>query len=234
MKILVIYGQSHKGTTYTITQILLKKLKGEVSEVFLPRDFHEFCIGCAQCIHNSEKRCPHYDKLSPITRMIDEADLLIVASPVYVYHVTGATKSFLDHYGWRWMIHRPEPSMFRKQAVIITTAAGAGTKSAIKDIRDSLFYWGIARTYQFGIATYAVSYDKMSDQKKRLTDKKLDGIARRIQRTPEPKPSLKTRAFFRFYRHFLLPRMQENDQIYYQTHGLAEQLPWKNTNQSGT
>ncbi len=41
--------------------------------------------------------------------------LLFLASPVYVYHTTGAMKAFLDHYGYRWMVHSPEESMFKKQ-----------------------------------------------------------------------------------------------------------------------
>ena len=28
-------------------------------------------------------------------------------------------KAFLDHYGYRWMVHRPEAKMFGKQAVVI-------------------------------------------------------------------------------------------------------------------
>ncbi len=60
---------------------------------------------------------------------MDEADVIILASPVYVYHSTGAMKAFLDHYGYRWMVHSPEESMFKKQGVCISTAAGAGMKS---------------------------------------------------------------------------------------------------------
>lgn len=52
-------------------------------------------------------------------------------------------KAFLDHYGYRWMVHRPEESMFRKQGVCISTAAGAGLKSTNKDMADSLFFWGV-------------------------------------------------------------------------------------------
>lgn len=62
-----------------------------------------------------EKKCPHYEALLPITTAIDEADVIILPSPVYVYHATGAMKAFLDHYGYRWMVHRPEESMFKKQ-----------------------------------------------------------------------------------------------------------------------
>ncbi len=75
---------------------------------------------------------PHYEKLRPIT--MDDADVIILASPVYVYHATGAMKSFLDHYGYRWVPHCPEEKMFHKQAVCISTAAGGGIKNTNKDM----------------------------------------------------------------------------------------------------
>lgn len=64
-------------------------------------------------------------------------------------------KAFLDHYGWRWMVHRPEERMFSKQAVCISTAAGGGMKSTVKDMADSTFFWGCAKTYKPGIKTKA-------------------------------------------------------------------------------
>lgn len=140
MKITIIHGQSHKGSTYHIAGILSKKLEGEVTEFFLPKDFDSFCVGCTACFGKSETLCPHYEKLKPITKAIDNADVIILASPVYVYHVTGAMKTFLDHYGYRWMVHRPEEKMFRKQAVCISTAAGGGMKSTNKDMADSTFF----------------------------------------------------------------------------------------------
>lgn len=140
MKIALIHGQSHKGTTYHLARLLAEKLGGEISEFFLPRDFGEFCVGCCRCFLDSEQQCPHYERLSPITRAIDEAELVILASPVYVYHATGAMKAFLDHYGWRWLVHRPEEAMFSKQAVCISTAAGAGMRSTNRDMAHSTFF----------------------------------------------------------------------------------------------
>ena len=145
MKITLIYGQNHKGSTYHVARRLAEKLGGERKEFFLPRDFGEFCLGCTGCFMKGEENCPHYKKLLPITRAMDEADVIILASPVYVYHATGQMKAFLDHYGCRWMVHRPEEKMFTKQAVCISTAAGAGMKSTNKDMADSLFFWGVPK-----------------------------------------------------------------------------------------
>ena len=49
MKIAVINGQNHKGSTYHIGKQVADKLGGEVTEFFLPRDFGDFCVGCTQC-----------------------------------------------------------------------------------------------------------------------------------------------------------------------------------------
>ena len=73
-----------------------------------------------------------------------EADLLVFTSPAYVFHVTGAMKAMLDHFGYRWMPHRPAKEMFGKRAVIITQCLGAGGSSTAKDIKDSLSWWGVS------------------------------------------------------------------------------------------
>lgn len=226
MKIVVINGQTHKGTTHHISHMLTDALGGEVTEFFLPRDFGAFCIGCAQCIHKDEALCPHAEALAPITRAMDAADVLVFASPVYVYHVTGPMKALLDHYGWRWIIHRPNPAMFHKQAVVLTTAAGAGMSTAIRDIRDSLFFWGVGKIYTFGLATHADTYAHMSEKKQRQAEHAVAKIAAKIKRAESRvKPALKTRLFFRFYRKVILRRMPPSDQDYWAKTGLDRRVP---------
>ena len=157
MKVVIVHGQSHEGTTCHLARMLANKLNGDISEFFLPRDFDNFCIGCTACFTKNETNCPHYNNLRPITEALDEADVIILASPVYVFHATAAMKAFLDHYGYRWMVHRPEEKMFGKQAVCISTAAGMGMKNANKDMADSTFFWGCARTYKLGLRAMARS-----------------------------------------------------------------------------
>lgn len=180
MKITIIHGQNHQGSTCNIARALAKKLNGEVTEYFLPKDFGEFCIGCTACFSVSETKCPHYEKLLPITKSIDDADVIILASPVYVYHATGAMKAFLDHYGWRWMVHRPEEKMFFKQAVCISTAAGAGMKSTNQDMAHSTFFWGVAKTYKYDVAVMETSWERVNAKKKQKIEKKLEVLARKI------------------------------------------------------
>lgn len=229
MKITIVHGQSHKGSTYHIALQLAEKIGGEIKEIFLPKDFNDFCCGCTNCFMNSETKCPHYEKLSPLTKAIDEADVLIFESPVYVYHCTGAMKNFLDHYGWRWMVHSPEASMFKKQAVVISTAAGAGMKSTNKDMADSLWFWGVAKIYRYGVAVQATSWKQIKPKILNSIDKKTTGIAKKIiRRNGKVKPGLKTKAFF-----FMMHLLQRNgfnprDVDYWKKMGwTGKARPWK-------
>lgn len=230
MKITVINGQSHKGSTYHIGKMLADKLGGEVTEYFLPKDFGDMCIGCTACILKSEQLCPHYQRIEKLTNAIDEADVLIFTSPVYVYHVTGAMKSFLDHYGYRWMVHRPEKKMFSKQAVCISTAAGAGTKSTNKDIADSLFFWGVPKVYKYGVNVRAMSYSKISDKTKAEIDKKTTDIANKIKaKNGRVKVGLKTKGFFEIMRMIQHKSgWNEADTDYWHNKGWdGKKRPWK-------
>ena len=182
MKIVIIHGQSHEGSSCMVARALARQVGGEIQEFFLPRDFDEPCRGCYTCFKTELSRCPHYDALAPLAAAMLQADLLILSSPVYVYHATGQMMSFLDHFGTWWMIHRPMPEMSRKQAVAISTAAGGGMKSAMRDMADSLEMWGIRRVYRLGFGVQATKPDEIPERIRRTIERKTARLARRIQR----------------------------------------------------
>lgn len=228
MKTVIINGQNHKGSTYTIAHILADKIGGETREFFLPKDFGNFCVGCGNCILKDEKLCPHYEKLLPITEAMDEADIIILASPVYVYHCTGSMKAFLDHYGYRWMVHRPQEKMFKKKAVCITTAAGAGTKSTIKDMKDSLFFWGVPKVYSIGMAVQAMSYDRIAPKRKAQIEKKTSALADKLKSNKNPRVGLKTKGFFLLMRMLQKDGWNDADKEYWAVRGWNKgNRPWK-------
>ena len=229
MKIVIIHGQDHKGSTYHIAHELAEKTGGEITEFFLPGDFGDFCRGCNECFAKGGEFCPHSGRLAPITAALDAADVVILASPVYVFHATGAMKAFLDHCGFRWMVHRPEGSMFRKQGVCICTAAGAGVKSTLKDMADSLFFWGVARIYKYGTAVRAVNWEGVGKKKKDAIDKATSKLARKlVRRNGKVKPGLKTRCFF-YVMHFIQRKgFGPKDAEYWKEKGwTGSKRPWK-------
>ena len=99
MNIVIINGQNHKGSTYHIGRMLAERVGGNITEFFLPRDFSDYCVGCSQCFEVGAESCLHYEAQQPIIKALDAADLIILTSPVYVYHASAPMKNFLDHQG---------------------------------------------------------------------------------------------------------------------------------------
>lgn len=203
MKLTVIHGSPRKGNTYRATQTFLEALKkrGEVEarEFFLPQDLPEFCRGCCACVTRGEGNCPHLQSVKPILDSMLESDALVLTTPVYVMSASGGMKNFLDHYPFLFLNHRPRPEFFHKKAFLISTAAGAGMKSAMKPIATSLKYWGINRVYQKGFRIFALSWDDMPPEKQEAYARQLDRCAEkfwRAVRKGDSAPYLFTRFFF--------------------------------------
>lgn len=120
--------------------------------------------------------------------------------------------------------------MFTKQAVILSSAAGAGMKSTNRDIRHSMFFWGIGRIYTYGAAVMETSWERVKDKKKAKIYKKLDSIANKVKAyNGRVKPTMKTKIFF-----YIMSKMQKNgfnsaDADYWKEKGWTEKKrPWKN------
>lgn len=57
MKVTIIHGQGHHGSTYHVTDMLREQLAGKdatIHEYFLPEDGPDFCLGCFKCITQDE------------------------------------------------------------------------------------------------------------------------------------------------------------------------------------
>ena len=192
MKITVVNGTEKHGVTYQLKEVFLDELRdrAEITELYLPRDCPNFCIGCTACFLTDEHKCKDAEYIQKIEESLLSADLLVFTSPAYVFHTTGAMKTMLDHFGYRWMPHRPAKEMFGKRAVIITQCLGAGGASAAKDIKDSLSWWGVSsiRVCSFKLMS-DVHWEKITEKKRRKMTEKLVHTAARIKRIDFSRPS---------------------------------------------
>lgn len=229
MKIVMIHGQNHKGSTYHIGKMFAEKFNdSEICEFFLPRDLEHFCLGCYSCIINEEK-CPYYTEKKRIMDEIEKADLLVFTTPAYCMRASAPMKSFIDLTFTYWLPHKPRESMFSKKAMVISTAAGRGAKTAIKDIKTALFYWGVPYIKQYGIAVQAMNWEQISEKKKKRIEKDMDRMARKLSSKKCVRAGFKTKFMFGMMR-----MMQNNgwgasteEKEYWQVRGwLDKKRPW--------
>ena len=237
MKITVINGTEKHGVTYRLKEIFLQNFQNaEITEFFLPKDCPSFCVGCTNCFMKGENNCKDFAYINKIEKSLIEADLIVMTSPAYVMHATGAMKALLDHFGYRWMPHRPVPEMFGKRAVIITQCLGAGAKSTAKDIKHSLSWWGISKIGVFnGSLMSDIIWDRLAEKKRKKLAGKINRLAVKFSKINYSKPahtSLITKIKFNFCR-LMQKKVFENsvagiDNEYWHNNGwLGKKHPWK-------
>jgi len=230
MKIVLVHGQNHVGSSCSIGRQVAEKITGEkeVKEFFLPRDLEHFCLGCYTCLKD-ETKCPFYAEKMRIMTEIESADILIFTTPTYCLHASAGMKSFLDLTYTYWLSHRPRECMFTKKALAVSTCAGSGSKTAAKDISDAFFYWGIPfiRTYALGVQ--AMNWQGVSEKKKQKIDKKTTRLAKQLSSNKKVRVGINTKLMFGVMRLMQKGGMgsDEAERNYWEEKGwLGKKRPW--------
>lgn len=167
--------------------------------------------------------------LAPILAAMERSELIIFCTPTYVFHAPGQMKILLDHFAYRWLIHRPDLSFIKKQAVVINTAGGGGMRSTVREIKDSTDYWGIARTHILSQKVWDHDWTDLPASFRRSAERKVVRTARNVRRRAEHlTPSFKVRCLFTFYQ-FLhkKQKMSAIDDAYWLEKGYVTGKPWK-------
>ncbi len=123
MKVIAFNGSPRKRWNTAI--LLQKALEGAKSQGARTRLIHLYdlsykgCISCFACKAKGGKsygKCAVTDDLMPIFKKIEDADVLIFGSPVYLGNVTGEMRSFLERLVFQYLTYTDPPgSLFTRQ-----------------------------------------------------------------------------------------------------------------------
>ena len=112
MKVLALNGSRRKGWN---TEILLKHaLEGAASQGADTELIHLYdlnfkgCISCFACKLKGGKsygKCAYQDELTPVLEKVEEADAIILGSPVYLGAATGEMRSFLERFVFPFLVY---------------------------------------------------------------------------------------------------------------------------------
>jgi putative sterol carrier protein/putative NADPH-quinone reductase len=101
MKIVAING-SPRGADGNTEQILQPFLAGareagaQTEVVYLKEKRIEHCMGCFTCWTSTPGVCIHEDDMAALLEKIRDVDVLVFATPLYVFTVSGLMKDFMD------------------------------------------------------------------------------------------------------------------------------------------
>lgn len=248
LKVVSILGTQKKGCTRYFSQFLLdslaKKQAITVQEFVLPKDGPTFCTGCMACYSHGLNSCPHREQVQPLWQAICDADLVLLAQPTYVFGAPAQVKAFFDHLGLKWLAHSPEPKMLDKRVVILTQAAGGGTRKATGTVKTSFRFLGASSITSCTFAVRNGVLENIPPKTKAAIERKLDRLAERLTRQGKPSsPSLFTRVMFHAMRqgHSFISKNERRhgrsdtyDYLYWKQQGwLDKQWPWKKPEVAG-
>jgi multimeric flavodoxin WrbA len=204
MKVTLIHGQAHRGSTYNVSRKIAGKLPagiGEIDEFFLPSHAPAYCAGCYRCFREGEEACPQAEKVQAIVRSMEEADVIIIDSPTYCLKMTGQLKTLFDHFAYMWLSHRPREAMFSKVGIVVSTTAGLGARGVTKDMAQQLFWLGIPKVYRYGKRVGAMSWDEVTDKTKAEIEGETSRLASKAAaKAGSSSPGLKLRLLFSIMR----------------------------------
>lgn len=95
-KILLISGSARNGNCKIVLENIQKNFWLEYStDLVYLRDYNiSECIGCNKC--SSTNVCVQEDRMRELIDKMNDADIIILATPNYFYNVSGLTKLFID------------------------------------------------------------------------------------------------------------------------------------------
>ncbi|MCX5804284.1 MAG: flavodoxin family protein [Proteobacteria bacterium] len=123
MKVIAFNGSPRKK--WNTATLLKKALEGAKSQGAKTELIHLYdlnfkgCISCFACKTIGGKsygKCAVKDDLTPILKKVEEADALILGSPIYFGTVTGEMRSFMERLMFPYLAYtKPPQSLFPKK-----------------------------------------------------------------------------------------------------------------------
>jgi NAD(P)H-dependent FMN reductase len=134
-KVFIVSSTMRKGGNSEILADQFEKgaLEGgnEVKRINL-RDINlKFCVGCLYC--QSHDRCVLNDDINGLLSDVQSSDVLVFATPIYYYEMSGQLKTFLDRMNPLY----PRMNEFKEVYLLATAADGelSATDGAVKGIQ---------------------------------------------------------------------------------------------------
>lgn len=130
MKVVAFSGSARKGgNTALMLQRVLSVLEAEGIEtelIELAGRTAQGCTVCLKCREHADRRCRgRSDAINECIAKADEADGIIIGSPVYFADITPETKALIDRLGY---VAGANPGMLERKvgaAVVVQRRAGA-------------------------------------------------------------------------------------------------------------
>lgn len=197
MKVIALNGSPIKeGNTHILIQAVFTELNKsgiETEEINIGLKPVKSCLSCYKCMQNQDKECAQKDdRLNELIRKMEEADGIILGSPVYFAQVSGQMKNFIDRAGLVCSINGG--LLKHKLGASVAAVRRAGAIPAFHSMNDffnyaqvhvvSSTYWNIG----FGLFSGEAKHDAEGLQTLRNLGRNMTWLLKSIEKANLPKP----------------------------------------------
>lgn len=137
-KVLVISTSLRKGKSEQIADAWIKgarEAKHVIEKINLANKELRFCKGCLACQQTKTGHCIMQDDADIIVNKMKTADIIVFATPIYFYEMSGQMKTLLDRSNPLF------PIDYTFKDIYLLTAAAEGDKSAMDGAIKGLQGW---------------------------------------------------------------------------------------------
>ena len=126
------------------------------------------------------------------------------------------------------MVHKHNAEMLHKQAFVIASASGPVYRAALREMKDSLDFWGVARTYRMGFTLMEINWEHLPPKLKKKITRQAEKTAAKLRRSVSG-PGVKVWFLFHAMRLAHKYAWQDSpDAKWWREHGwLGRSRPWK-------
>jgi multimeric flavodoxin WrbA len=176
MKVLLVNGSPRKGNTRRLLQDIESSIGkfGHSTELISIGDFEiKDCLGCYRCVMDGKEYCPLKDDAQRLWGKFEEADGIVLGTPVYALGIPAGFKRYMDRIAYN--AHRP--TFYNRPTIAVATTAGMGTQSVIDQLRWFSLV-GCDLVAAKGFLTYPKAIDREKSSRARQID--LDRLTCRL------------------------------------------------------
>lgn len=121
-------GAEKNGHALTVINVCTKKISG--------------CLACEYCHTKGQGACVQKDDMGEVYAALQEADMLVIASPIYYHNLSGQLKCVMDRF---YAVAYPQkPAKLKKVAMFLSSGDADMYDGALFSYRgDFLDYLGL-------------------------------------------------------------------------------------------
>ncbi len=144
-------GAYEKGHKVTVMEICKKRIAG--------------CLACEYCHTEGNGKCIQQDDMQEIYPVLEEAEMIVLASPIYYHSITGQLQCAINR-----IYALDKPKNLKKAALILSSGSDGVYEGAIYEYQNSFLEY--LKLENMGIYT---AFDKQNQSEEKLNELRAFG-----------------------------------------------------------